>query len=349
MKIYKFSALKTIILTVVFAIAFPALLFGTEKKLKPDGIILHSSDCTGPDGKGFGKFGHICAKNYHFIVKKNGIIQRGAPEERIIKHVGSKFNNTSLSVLVEGSFGAGQLFCANDRMPVKQEEALKKLLFMLMDKYDIPLSQIERHRDNDNLLSCPGYGFPYFELLYSMSKSLIKEAGNPLLEDICKKKGISLPLKSAKIYVDKSDLTLSLYEGEVLLKSYRIGLSNKPQGDKLRAGDRKTPVGTFYICEKYPTRAWMEFSYPDVAHAKVGLTKKIIDQRQYDLIVNAVNSGSVPFHGSAMGNDVGMHAGGFPYGRMRTDYTAGCVGLEDPEAFEIYNAVPIGSSITIME
>jgi hypothetical protein len=142
---------------------------------------------------------------------------------------------------------------------------------------------------------------------------------------------------------------VKLYSGDVLLKTYKIGLSNQPKGDKLRRGDRRTPVGTFYISEKFPMRAWMEINYPSSRHAKIGLEKNIIDKTIYERIVACEKTGNIPLHDTPMGDDVGFHAGGFPYGRMRIDYTAGCIGFEDPEAFEVFFAVPVGTKVIIKE
>ncbi|MFP4498524.1 MAG: murein L,D-transpeptidase family protein, partial [Vulcanimicrobiota bacterium] len=230
-----------------------------------------------------------------------------------------------------------------------QKHALEELLFELMKEYEIPLSQIERHKDHDLELSCPGGNFSYFELLHSMAIKILRANRQPLLEEIIAEKGLKLPLEDAQLVVYKSRYRMDLYSGKILLKSYKIGLSNKPAGDKLKEGDRRTPVGEYYICEKYPMRAWMEINYPNKQNAEKGLKNKVIDKEQYRKIVYFAGMGGIPWHDSDMGNDIGLHAGGFDYGRMRKDYTAGCVGLEDAEAYEIHRIILPGTRVLIKE
>lgn len=310
--------------------------------LKPDGVILHCPCCHGSSQKPF----PLLAKNHHYAVQMDGKIIPGQREDRVITGACGDFDRRSLSVLVEGRFDDETGISA---LPPEQEKALKALLFKLMKKHGIPLSQVERHMDRHQQSPCPGGSFPYLGLMRSMSRDLIRDGGRPLLEDICREKGIPIPVPNALMVADKSSRTLRLYSGKVLLKTYRVGLSRRPTGDKREKGDLKTPTGRFYICEKYPMRAWMEFSYPDLPHAGKSLKAKGISRAEYDKIKAAALAGGIPHHGSRMGDDVGIHAAGFAYGKMRADSTAGCVGMEDPEAFELYWAVPLGAALEIRE
>ena len=348
MKIFRKIIPYSIALVIVLIFLFTLKLLAKkkEKELKPDGIVIHSYDCNGPHGKRAPKEYGDPLKNYHYLVKKNGKIVKGKPEKKIIPHIGSRYLHRSLSVMVEGNFEKGPFInsiSTNPALSKKQFTSLKKLLFKLMKKYKIPLSQIERHIDHDECRNCPGSGFPYFEILYSMSIDLIKAHGNKLLEVVCREKGVKIPIENARLIIDKSKLRMDLYAGNKHLKTYSIGLSRKPKGDKVKYGDLKTPTGNFYISEKYPMRAWMEISYPDKRHLEMGLKKGLIDKKTYDESLVWVERKGIPPHGTKLGDDVGIHAGGFPYLKMRKDSTAGCISLEDPEAFEVYYAVPLGA------
>ncbi len=323
-----------------------------EKKLTPDGIVLHSYDCPGPLGKPAPKNYGNPLKNYHYLVKKNGEILKGYPEDKIIPHMGGKYLSRSLSVMVEGTFVRSPFIDSlktNTTLPDKQFNSLKKLLFTLMKKHNIPLSQIERHVDHDEGQFCPAEGFGYFDLLYSMAKDMIHNNNKKTLEEICNAKNISIPIENARLVIRKKAYTLDLYAGKVHLRRYAIALSSQPKGDKIKEGDRKTPLGKFYVCEKYPMRAWMEISYPTSLHAAIALKKGIINKITYNAIVKSQKTGNIPPHNTGMGHDVGLHAAGFPYGKMRKNCTAGCVGTEDPEAYELYYSVPLNSVVEIYE
>ncbi len=49
------------------------------------------------------------------------------------------------------------------------------------------------------------------------------------------------------IVVKKSDRKMYLFNGEKVLRRYRIGLGFSPKGDKKFEGDGKTPEGKYYI------------------------------------------------------------------------------------------------------
>lgn len=338
------------LLLIIFLLCISFKVSSQVKNQKIDGIVLHSFDCQGrwnaqrgiPEGGG--------RNRYHYLVKTDGTVHQGAPLDQALPHISGRFAPRSLSIMIEGSFKTGFFLDSIEdegKISSQQREALVKLLLTLMDRYDIPLSQIERHMDHDEPVFCPGSGFPFFEILYETALKVIKSAGNKTLEEICKTHGLTLPLENAEIVVYKSQYQLELYEGDTLLKTYKIGLSRLPQGDKIKQGDLKTPEGSFFITEKYPMRAWMEISYPTEKHVKAGLEKKIITGAQYDSIMNQLKRGGIAPHHTGLGHDVGFHAGGFPYGRLRKDSTAGCIVLEDPEAFEFFKAVPLGSSVKI--
>ena len=53
------------------------------------------------------------------------------------------------------------------------------------------------------------------------------------------------------IVVKKSDRKMYLFNGEKVLRRYRIGLGFSPKGDKKIEGDGKTPEGKYYICLLY--------------------------------------------------------------------------------------------------
>jgi len=270
----------------------------------------------------------------------------------VIPHIGGKFLKRSLSIMVQGKFKRDPFISSPGKtrgMTNKQLNSLKKLLFRLMGRYKIPLSQIERHMDHDEGQMCPGDDFPYFEILYSMSKDLMRGRKRKLLDSICREKGIPVPIKDARIVIKKSKFRMYLYSGKVLLKSYSIGMSRRPKGDKQKEGDFKTPAGKFYVCEKYPMRAWMEISYPGKRHANIALKKKRINKNTYKALKRAVAINGVPLHHTGLGQDIGIHAGGFPYGKMRKNSTAGCISMEDPEAFELYHAVLLGAKVEIYE
>jgi len=156
---------------------------------------------------------------------------------------------------------------------------------------------------------------------------------------------LPLPLASPRILVKKAERKLFLYSGSTLVRTYRIGLGLSPLGDKVRQGDRRTPEGDFYIFTKNDQSAFylsLGISYPNAAHAERGLRDKLITKSQYDTIMQALEAHKTPPQNTKLGGDIYIHGNG-----AGSDWTWGCVALENEDIRELFNAVPVGTPVTI--
>ena len=154
-----------------------------------------------------------------------------------------------------------------------------------------------------------------------------------------------LPLTSPRILVKKAERKLFLYSGNKLVRTYRIGLGLSPLGDKVREGDRRTPEGDFYIFTKNDKSAFylsLGISYPNLAHANRGLRDNLITKAQYDTIIQALEAGKAPPQNTRLGGDIYIHGNG-----AGSDWTWGCVALENDDIRELFNAVAVGTPVTI--
>ena len=89
-------------------------------------------------------------------------------------------------------------------------------------------------------------------------------------------------MKNPRLVVKKSDRKLEVFDGEKLVKTYRVGLGFAPVGDKEKQGDGKTPEGEFYIFTKNDqSRFYLSIgvSYPSTEDAERGLREKLISKR----------------------------------------------------------------------
>lgn len=173
------------------------------------------------------------------------------------------------------------------------------------------------------------------------------------LEEILQEKGIPTPVPDLTVVVDKSDYTLSLFSGQVFLKSYHVALGDNGNGDKEVAGDHKTPEGRFYISQMlvldppdpYLGSRWMRLAYPNDEDALRGLEQGLIDQSTYQDIVAANAAGTIPPQNTALGGGIGIHGGTTQ--ATGDHWTWGCVGLKDADVQEIFNYVSVGTSVVI--
>ena len=167
------------------------------------------------------------------------------------------------------------------------------------------------------------------------------ESGRPVEE----RESLKLPLKDPRRVVHKSKRQLQLYSEGVVVRSYRVGLGLNPDDDKQREGDRATPEGDFYIFTRNPKSAYylsLGLSYPNIEDAERGLRTGLITRSQHDQIVNAIKKKTAPPQYTALGGLIYIHGNG-----ARSDWTWGCVALENEDIRELYDSVDIGTPVTI--
>ena len=143
----------------------------------------------------------------------------------------------------------------------------------------------------------------------------------------------------------KAERKLFLYSNNKIVRTYHVGLGLSPVGDKVREGDRRTPEGDFYIFTKNDKSAFylsLGISYPNARHARRGLRDGLITKVQYDAITRALQAKTAPPQNTALGGDIYIHGNG-----AGSDWTWGCVALENDDVRELFNAVPVGTPVTI--
>ena len=156
---------------------------------------------------------------------------------------------------------------------------------------------------------------------------------------------LKLPLKNPLIVVTKSKRRLELYSDGAVVRTYKIGLGLNPVPDKIRQGDHATPEGDFYVFTKNDKSAFylsLGISYPNIEDAERGLRDKLITRAQHDAIVRAIKRKATPPQNTRLGGDIYIHGNG-----SRSDWTWGCVALENEDIRELFEAVMVGTKVTI--
>jgi len=176
-------------------------------------------------------------------------------------------------------------------------------------------------------------------------KAAESPAKPPEVSPVAQRQPLQLPLSQPKIVVKKGQRHLLLFSGEKLVRTYQVGLGLSPIGDKVRSGDHRTPEGDFYIFTRNDKSAFylsLGISYPNVAHAERGLRDGLITRAQYDAIMRANKGKKTPPQNTRLGGTIYIHGNG-----AGSDWTWGCVALEDQDVRELFNAVAVGTPVTI--
>ena len=156
---------------------------------------------------------------------------------------------------------------------------------------------------------------------------------------------LTLPLERPRIVVYKAARRLELYSVEKLLRTYKIGLGFSPVADKKQEGDGATPEGDFYVFVKNNKSAYylsLGISYPNAEDAERGLRDGLINRAQHHAITEAIRKKTAPPQYTKLGGLIYIHGHG-----AQSDWTWGCVALENDDIRELFEAVTVGTPVTI--
>ncbi len=153
-----------------------------------------------------------------------------------------------------------------------------------------------------------------------------------------------------RVLVKKGERKLNVYRvdkgKEVLLRTYKIALGSTPSGTKRQQGDGATPEGDYYITHKNSRSKFylsLGLSYPNAIDANAGIKKGLISRTEYEAIVNAINKKEKPPQNTKLGGDIFIHGGG-----TGSDWTLGCVALENEGIKELFDMLPVKTPVKIL-
>ena len=140
------------------------------------------------------------------------------------------------------------------------------------------------------------------------------------------------------IIIDKSKYELSVIDGEGWLVTYPVVFGSSDLGDKMMAGDRKTPEGLYTLVGKRVHEKWDRY-----------LTINYPTQQDYQKFIYRKQHGLIP-QNAHIGGGIGIH-GVWPHEDYAVDqyqnWTEGCISMKNEDVEELYNLVPIGTKVYI--
>ena len=139
------------------------------------------------------------------------------------------------------------------------------------------------------------------------------------------------------LLVQKARHQLHLVAGRTIVRSYGVALGSGGLGQKTYEGDRITPISTYKITGRYPSKwhTYLAIDYPAE-----------IDKERH---AEAVKRGEVP-EGRGPGSAIAIHGHRADQpARLHKafDWTLGCVSLDNDEIDEVASVVAIGTPVTI--
>lgn len=139
--------------------------------------------------------------------------------------------------------------------------------------------------------------------------------------------------------------TVLVLAGARLIKAYPAALGLDPLGAKQKRDDYRTPEGRFFLCQRNARSQFfrsLRLSYPNARDAERGLAQGLISRATRDRIVKANRRGTIPPQNTPLGGDIMIHGGG-----TGTNWTWGCVALDNSAVQELFDFLPLGTPVEI--
>jgi murein L,D-transpeptidase YafK len=179
----------------------------------------------------------------------------------------------------------------------------------------------------------------------SVVESMPLVTANRRVQQLAVQAGVAFPIPAPEIRIHKLSRTLELWSSSTLVKRYVVGLGIQGTGDKRQQGDHLTPEGNYYICnrnDRSQFHLFLGLSYPGEEAADRGIKAGLITRAQRDAICKTVRAKGCPPWNTRLGGAVGIHGGG-----STSDWTWGCIALEDTEIEELWITCPLGTPVLI--
>jgi lipoprotein-anchoring transpeptidase ErfK/SrfK len=143
--------------------------------------------------------------------------------------------------------------------------------------------------------------------------------------------------KVSSILVQKARHQLHLVADRSIVRTYGVALGSGGLGQKRYEGDKTTPIGTYTITGRYPSKwhTYLAIDYPnadDVARHAAAKEKGEIPEGRGP-------GSAIAIHGHRQDQPSRLH--------KSFDWTLGCVSLDNDEIDEVANAVTKGTKVVI--
>lgn len=153
------------------------------------------------------------------------------------------------------------------------------------------------------------------------------------------------------IVIEKSKHLLTLYNRDTVIAQYSVGLASRyAEGAKQQEGDKRNPEGEYKVCvlnDQSKFYLALGLNYPNANDAKRGLEDGLITQQEYDDILSALNANQIPDWYTKLGGQIMIHGQKGNLGGQ-TDWTTGCVAVNNQVMDILWQYCQVGTKVTIL-
>ncbi|MCA9319673.1 MAG: L,D-transpeptidase [Planctomycetes bacterium] len=171
-------------------------------------------------------------------------------------------------------------------------------------------------------------------------------------EKACVEKGVRLPLEEPRLEVSVHNKTLSVFDGEVLIRRYDIGTGKGRAMGMLKKGSGSTPEGEYRIVRKAVRERifsqgsrFMEIDYPNIDDIETAFERGVIDASQFQSAISARRNGDPMPDSLPIGDCLGIQGNHLLF--MGANSTNGGVAMKNGDINDLYEYIPVGTPLVI--
>lgn len=160
-----------------------------------------------------------------------------------------------------------------------------------------------------------------------------------------------------ELIVIRSEHKLLIVKNDVVLNTFRAAFGSGGRKAKLQRGDHTTPKGTYRIkrirnSDRF--HLFLQLDYPNISDAIDALESQIINETEYNAIVDAHIEGKIPPQDTRLGGAIGIHGiGSETQDRIEihqiADWTQGCIALRNHEVEILKSYIKNGTQVSIVD
>jgi len=159
-------------------------------------------------------------------------------------------------------------------------------------------------------------------------------------------------LKEPRILVDVSDSTLSIFEGDKLVRRYDIATGDSQFTGALRPSTDSTPTGEYHVIRKakrenvlFQGSRFLELDFPSDDDIEAAWDQGLIDAVEYERYYDVRRATGRPPTDLAISRSIGIRGNYFAISGAKS--TNGSIALSNGDINEIFDHIPLGTPVVI--
>jgi hypothetical protein len=170
--------------------------------------------------------------------------------------------------------------------------------------------------------------------------------------DACVQAGVTLPLQNPRIEVNTTNLTLSVFEDDTLIKRYDVGLGESRQPGIANRSANSTPLGAYKIISRYIRSdtlrrgaRFLVIDYPREKDIDVAFAQSVLTDSEYERCAVSLSRNEPLPHDLSVGGGIGICGNYFVFSSPH--FTDGSIALSNSDIIGLYPHIPVGTPVII--